>query len=110
MNENFSMEKGNPFLSMSKEEISSVLEQTSELEAQNNQEFRKIFEDECLEFLKTKDSEFFYRNYNGDRDDDGYLFDKDGKPTSFLPSQNINIHRAEVAKIALQKFSETQKN
>lgn len=115
MKENFSsqplssMEFMEPDSDTSVEEEREIIKQAEFLRI-NNPDFAKIFEDECLTFLKTKDSEWFCKNYNGERDDRGYLIDKDGKQTALLPSQNITSGLAEVSKSALERFSLTQKD
>lgn len=71
---------------------------------QSDAEFARIFQEECLIFLLTADREWFLNQYTGERDADGYLVDKDGNPTSFLPSQNITAGLDRVSKVALEKY------
>ena len=67
-------------------------------------DFSKIFQDECLIFLLTADREHFLSEHTGERDERGYLIDKDGNETSFLPSQCVTAGLDRVSKNALEKF------
>lgn len=52
--------------------------------------YSEIFQRNCLSYLKTHDSDWFSKNYSGEVSSSGYLIDKDGNETNFLPSQCIN--------------------
>lgn len=52
--------------------------------------YRQLSEELSLQHLKTKDSGYFYSKYSGDVSPNGYLLDRQGKETNFLPSQNIS--------------------
>ena len=71
---------------------------------QSDPAFAREFEAESLRFLREADGEWFNREFNGEVDADGYLLDKDGKPTAFLPSQNINAGYGLVARNALTRY------
>jgi hypothetical protein len=49
-----------------------------------------IFQNQMLNFLKTEDSKWFYKRFNGQIDEKGYLYDTEGKITPVLPSQNTS--------------------
>jgi hypothetical protein len=50
--------------------------------------FNKLLEEVALNYLKTKDADYFYENYSGVAPS-GYLIDRQGKETNSLPSQNL---------------------
>lgn len=68
--------------------------------------FKKIVEEASLEYLKTKDSKWFRNSiFSGEVGPSGYLLDKKGKGTNFLPSQNITAGLDEVMKNAREIFA-----
>ncbi len=58
-------------------------------ELEDNPEHNKILQEESLKYLKEKESQWFYSEYSGEVDDEGYLLDKNGSKTGFLPSHCI---------------------
>jgi len=59
-----------------------------------------------LNYLKTKDAEWFNREFSGEVAPSGYLLDKNGKETNLLSSQNITAGIEEVTAQAQAKFTE----
>ncbi len=75
--------------------------------------FFSVFQKQMLEYLKTEDTEWFEGKYNGDTDDEGYLFLKDGTNSNSLPSQNTSSQNAmrkvvQMTKDILSKESNSQ--
>lgn len=65
--------------------------------------FKKILERHALIWLEDNDKEYFERHYSGVAES-GYLLDKDGKETNFLPSQVINVGFEDVFRDAKNEF------
>ena len=53
----------------------------------NDPQLLAIIREIKLENLKRLDADYFFREYNGEIDANGYLLDKSGSPTSWLPTQ-----------------------
>lgn len=70
----------------------------------DDRRYQKLIEDASLEYLKTKDRDWFYKNFSGELAPSGYLLDKKGQETNFLPSQNISAGWSEVAEKAKLEF------
>ena len=70
--------------------------------------YQGLLEDTALEYLKTHDTDWFNRNFNGKRDRQGHLLDTDGEPTPFLPSQNVTSGHAEISAQAKEAFAKAQ--
>ncbi|MAZ40998.1 hypothetical protein CL654_02685 [bacterium] len=51
--------------------------------------FDEILQEKALEYLKNKDSDWFYSRFSGEVSSEGYLLDNDGNETNWLPSQNL---------------------
>lgn len=62
---------------------------SSEKEKKINISLGQLFEQASLQYLKTKDRKWFNENYSGEQADSGYLLNKDGTESNFLPSNNI---------------------
>ena len=52
--------------------------------------YKQLVEEASLRYLKERDATWFYKNYSGGRSANGYLLDRNGRETNFLPSQNIS--------------------
>lgn len=52
-------------------------------------DFDEVLQEKALEYLKNKDSDWFYSRFSGEVSSEGYLLDNDGNETNFLPSQNL---------------------
>jgi len=76
--------------------------------------FREMFEEKCLAYLKAKTEEynktqggwFFSEEHSGELALSGYLLDKRGNETPFLPSQNIGADYEKLKKEAIQEFAD----
>lgn len=66
---------------------------------------QSIFEEQSLKYLKTKDAVWFNKQFNGQVSEAGYLLDKQGNVTNFLPSQNIDSGFEEVQNAAQLEFA-----
>lgn len=66
--------------------------------------YQKIVEELSLKFLKSKDTAFFNSNFSGVAPS-GYLLDRNGNETPFLPSQNIGVHWPQIEAQAKREFS-----
>ncbi len=77
-----------------------------------NQDFYKdrkfcdILEAKSLEYLNAHDFEWFKSEYNGQVSPEGYLLDKNGKETNFLPSQSIGKYFDNVFAVAKRAYLE----
>ncbi|MDB5194808.1 MAG: hypothetical protein JWN50_822 [Parcubacteria group bacterium] len=65
-------------------------------------------QEQALNYLRTKDSEFFNKEFSGELDSEGYLLKKDGTTSNLKPSQNIGGGAAmqrveELTRAALQQ-------
>lgn len=74
-------------------------------ELETNPASNPILQEAALEVLKEKDPDFFFGQYNGEVNADGYLLDRDGNPTSMKPSQCVGAaFMKEVAGLADRKI------
>ncbi len=64
----------------------------NELEA--DQTAGPVLQAQALQYLRTEQSDYFKREFNGELDADGYLVKTDGTPSNTKPSQNIGGGRA----------------
>ncbi|MFH1367296.1 MAG: hypothetical protein ABIH38_04935 [Patescibacteria group bacterium] len=64
-------------------------EQGPETDIMAHPDYNKVLEEESLQYLKWHNKEWFDKNYNGTVSEKGYLLDKNGEETNFLPSQCI---------------------
>ncbi len=71
---------------------------------EDDERFRSILEAKSLEHLKTKDAKWFSQNFSGKLSPSGYLLDKQGQETNFLPSQNISAGFDEITAAATAEF------
>jgi len=67
--------------------------------------FKEILERKALEYLKTEDAQWFYSEYSGEIGPGGYLINKEGKETNFLPSQCLGKDYEKVKEAALREFT-----
>lgn len=68
-----------------------------------------ILEQESLNVLKKKDSEFFYKNFTGELDPDGYLVPKGGGKGSKKPSETAGSPlMEEVAARTIKRLNEEE--
>lgn len=78
-------------------------------EINSDPRFQNILQQKSLEYLKTKDQDYFYSYYSGDLSPEGYLIDKVGKNTNSLPSQEITAGFPEVKQNAYVEFMKRYK-
>jgi hypothetical protein len=65
---------------------------------------QKALEEASLEYLKTKDREYFDQDFTGELDSQGYLVRRDGGPPNTKPSQHIVGGMKEVIEMAKSKL------
>lgn len=66
--------------------------------------FGPVLQEMALVYLKAVDTEYFDREYTGERDDAGYLKRKDGAAANTLPSQNVTSGMKVVEEMTKQKL------
>jgi hypothetical protein len=67
--------------------------------------YRKFIEEKSFEYLKNQDARYYNEHFSGIAPS-GYLLDKQGQETVFLPSQNICIGWVEVQNNAREAFTQ----
>ncbi len=73
-------------------------------ELKNDPQYMALLEEESLKFLMTADKEWFDKSFSPSLTPEGYLFDTEGNPTSFMPSQAINAGLDRVMNQAQKRF------
>jgi len=91
-------------LGPSPEEMGIKEEQTRGVES--DERYKALYQEASLNYLKTKDAEWFNREFSEELSPEGYLLDKQGKETNLLPSQNITAGIEEVKAQARSRFAE----
>lgn len=77
-------------------ETGSPSQEAMKAELEMNPRFKEVLEEESLKYVKEKNADWFFSEYSGEVSPQGYLLDKNGRETNFLPSQCVSVGYPEV--------------